>query len=223
MIRCVLFDLDGTLLDTAPDLGHALNLLRTEHQLPPVPADACRRVASAGARGLLQLGFSLTPADDAYEPLRQRFLSHYRDHLARETQVFQGIQQVLHELGSRAVQWGIVTNKPGWLTEPLVARMAFPSPPGCIISGDSAALPKPDPAPLFMACEKLDIVPGQCLYVGDAQRDIEAGQRAGMRTLAAKYGYIETGDDPHQWGADGLIEYPHEIIPWLDQYITTKS
>ncbi len=223
MIQCVLFDLDGTLLDTAPDLGYALNLLRIEHRLPPITPDAYRRVASAGARGLLQLGFGLSPSDDDFEPLRQRFLAHYRLHLTRETQIFSGIDPVLRELESRSIGWGIVTNKPGWLTEPLLAEMTFHAPPGCIISGDSAPHPKPDPAPMYLACEKMGVAPARCLYVGDARRDIEAGRRAGMHTLAAKYGYIEHGDDPQHWGADGLIEHPGELIAWLDQYMDIEN
>ncbi len=216
MIRCVLFDLDGTLLDTAPDLGHALNRLRAEQQLPPLPAAAIRPLASHGARGLLRLGFGLEPGDDGFEPLRQRFLALYRAHLDRHTVLFDGMAEVLHQLQRRGLVWGIVTNKPAWLTEPLLAGMQFPSPPACVVSGDSAAHPKPHPAPLLLACAQSEQVPEACLYVGDAQRDIEAGRRAGMRTLAATYGYIEDSDDPRHWGADGLIEEPRELLAWLD-------
>jgi N-acetyl-D-muramate 6-phosphate phosphatase len=216
MIRCVLFDLDGTLLDTAPDLGYALNLLRAEQQLPPLPGAAIRPLASHGARGLLRLGFGLQPGDETYEPLRQRFLALYRAHLNRHTVLFDGMAEVLGELAQRALPWGIVTNKPAWLTEPLLARMQFPSPPACVVSGDSAAHPKPHPAPLLLACERVGHAAGTCLYVGDAQRDVESGRRAGMRTLAATYGYIEDGDDPRHWGADGLIDAPRELLGWLD-------
>ncbi len=216
MIRCVLFDLDGTLIDTAPDLGHALNLLLEEQHRPLVAASEYRRVASAGARGLLQLGFGLQPSDDEYEPLRQRFLQHYRLHLTRETKPFDGMDTVLQELGNRNMRWGIVTNKPGWLTLPLIAEMQFPSPPACVISGDTAPHPKPHPAPILMACAETQLSPGDCIYVGDAGRDIEAGRRAGMRTIAATYGYIEAGDDPSLWGADAMIEHPCALIPWLD-------
>lgn len=216
MIHCVLFDLDGTLIDTAPDLGHALNLLLAEEGLPPVSAADYRRVASAGARGLLQLGFGLRPGDDRFEPLRRRFLDLYRTHLTRETRLFEGIETVLQELQQRSIRWGIVTNKPGWLTDPLMAEMRFPNPPCCVISGDSAAHAKPHPAPILMACEQSGFAPTKGIYVGDAKRDIEAGHRAGMRTLAAAYGYIEQGDDPYSWGADALIEQPQGVIAWLD-------
>lgn len=216
MIHCVFFDLDGTLADTAPDLGHALNLLLEEKQRPAVSAADFRPVASAGARGLLQLGFGLCPDHGEYEPLRQRFLHHYRIHLARETRLFEGMEAVLTELGQRNMRWGIVTNKPGWLTEPLLAEMRFPAPPCCVISGDSASHPKPHPAPMLMACAQSQLQPGNCIYVGDANRDIEAGRSAGMRTVAAAYGYIEQGDDPYTWGADTVIETPSALIPWLD-------
>lgn len=217
MIRCVLFDLDGTLVDTAPDLGYALNLLLDEQKRPLVSADDYRRVASAGARGLLQLGFGLHPGDDEFEPLRQRFLNHYRVHLTRQSKLFEGIETVLEELAERGMQWGIVTNKPGWLTGPLVSEMPFPSQPVCVVSGDSASHPKPHPAPMLMACQQSQSTPAHCLYVGDASRDITAGRSAGMRTIAATYGYIENGDDPRTWGADGLIETPLALIRWLDQ------
>ncbi|HXG28291.1 MAG TPA: HAD-IA family hydrolase [Nevskiales bacterium] len=216
MIRCILFDLDGTLLDTAPDLGYALNLLRAEQRLPPLPAAAIRPLASQGARGLLRLGFGLQPGEEGYEPLRQRFLALYRAHLNRHTVLFDGMADVLGELAQRALPWGIVTNKPAWLTEPLLAGMQFPIPPVCVVSGDSAAHPKPHPAPLLLACTQSGQPPAACLYVGDAQRDIESGRRAGMRTLAATYGYIEDGDDPRHWGADGLIDAPRELLAWLD-------
>jgi N-acetyl-D-muramate 6-phosphate phosphatase len=217
VIRCVLFDLDGTLADTAPDLGYALNLLLEEKQRPAISVSDCRPLASAGARGLLQLGFGLRPGDNEYEPLRQRFLHHYRIHLVRETRLFEGMEAVLRQLSLRNMRWGIVTNKPGWLTQPLLAELRFPTSPCCIISGDSASHPKPHPAPMLMACAQSALLPDDCIYVGDAGRDIEAGRSAGMRTIAAAYGYIEAGDDPYTWGADAVIEEPLALIPWLDK------
>lgn len=223
MIRCVLFDLDGTLIDTAPDLGHALNLLRAEHRLAPLPATDYRCVASAGARGLLRLGFNLQPDDAEYEPLRQRFLAHYRQHLTRESRPFEGIDDVLQQLAVWDIGWGIVTNKPDWLTQPLLTGISFRYPPRCVISGDSAAHPKPHPAPMLMACAQLGLVPASCLYVGDARRDIEAGHRAGMRTVAAHYGYIEADDNPQDWGADGQIAHPRELLAWMAPHILPSS
>lgn len=216
MIRCILFDLDGTLVDTAPDLGYALNALLREERKPPLLAAQIRPVASAGARGLLRIGFGLQPTDADYEPMRRRFLDIYSDNLTRESRLFEGMTAVLEAARQRGVAWGIVTNKPARFTDPLVGHLAFANPPVCVISGDTAAYPKPHPAPMLMACEQAGIESAHCVYVGDAQRDIESGKRAGMRTVAALYGYIEAGDDPHLWGADAFIHTPGGLWPCLD-------
>lgn len=215
MIRTVLFDLDGTLADTAPDLAYALNLLLAEEGKSTLPYQAICPVVSHGATALIRLGFG-NIADAGLERLRSRFLSLYSDNLVRRTQLFPGITELLAELKRRGLNWGIVTNKPAALAEPLVARLPLPTAPAGIVSGDTTANRKPHPEPLLQACIRAGSQPGQCLYVGDAERDIEAGRRAGMKTLVALFGYISKEDQPERWGADGLIRSPREVLDWLD-------
>jgi phosphoglycolate phosphatase len=217
MIRTVLFDLDGTLADTAPDLAHALNLLLAEEGKSTLPYDIIRPVVSHGATALIRLGFG-TVTDAELERLRQRFLVLYTDNLVRRTKLFPGMVELLMELARRGLNWGIVTNKPAFLTDPLVARLPLPSPPASVVSGDTANNRKPHPEPMLLACAQAGSRPAQCLYVGDAERDIEAGRRAGMRTLVALFGYISKNESPQNWGADGMIRDPHELLDWLDAH-----
>lgn len=214
-IQCVLFDLDGTLVDTAPDLHFALNQLLIEQGREPLDQASTRPYASAGARGLLRLGFGLTEKDEKYPALRQRFLDIYAANINRQSRLFDGMADSLKELYQRDIAWGVVTNKPGWLTEPLMDSLALPHPPVCIIAGDATPQPKPDPANLLLACAQCGYSVDDCIYVGDAQRDILAGQRAGMRTVAVSYGYIENGHAPGDWGADWLIDHPSELLNCL--------
>jgi phosphoglycolate phosphatase len=216
MIRTVLFDLDGTLADTAPDLARALNELLVEEGRAPLAAEVIRPVVSHGSPGLLKLGFGLTAQDRNYARLRERLLALYAAGLCRETKLFEGIAEVLDELKARAMNWGIVTNKPAFLTVPLVERLRLPFPPACIVSGDSTANRKPHPEPMLLACRQAGSLPAECLYIGDAERDIEAGRQARMPTLVALFGYIEAHETPHTWGADGMIRSPREILDWLD-------
>ena len=214
-IRCVLFDLDGTLVDTAPDLVAALNHLLVEEGRQPIPYEIARPFASAGSRGLLKLGFDLEESDADYRPLRQRFIDHYADNSSEHSQLFEGITPLLGELKVKGLHWGVVTNKPGFLTEPLMAALDFPYAPSCVVGGDATPNLKPHPANLLLACEQISLSPQNCLYVGDAQRDITAGQRAGMRTVAVSYGYIRPYESPEQWGADYLIHHPQELLNCL--------
>jgi phosphoglycolate phosphatase len=212
----VLFDLDGTLADTAPDLAHAINALLVEHGHAPLPYEVIRPVASHGSPGLLKLGFGITPQDPSYAAMRARFLELYNTHLHRETALFPGIPEVLRQLGQRGIKWGVVTNKPAFLTEPLL-RVLNPLPaPACIVSGDTTTNRKPHPEPMLHACECAGSEPQECLFVGDAERDIQAGREAGMRTLVALFGYISKDETPETWGADGMIRSPAEILDWLD-------
>ena len=214
-LKCVLFDLDGTLVDTAPDLGHALNRVLDKAGRDPLPQTQMRPYASSGARGLLKLGFGIDESDAGYAELRRQFLDFYAADIAADSQLFPGISDALHALATQDISWGIVTNKPGWLTDKLLQGLEFPTQPLCIIGGDATPYPKPDPANLLLACEQIQYSPQQCLYVGDAQRDITAGQRAGMCTVAATYGYIEDGDDPESWGANWLIDQPGKLLACL--------
>lgn len=216
MSRCILFDLDGTLIDTAPDMADALNRLRVENELAPLPFEVLRPVVSMGARGLIDVGFGVQPDDRRFETLRNRFLALYRQRLCVQSRLFDGMAEALATLELHGRVWGIVTNKPGALTAPLVAALDLAARACCVVSGDSAARAKPHPDPLLLACKLARVDPGECIYVGDSNRDMQAGKSAGMRTLAAAYGYIPNGDAAHLWDADGLLESPSELLPWLD-------
>jgi 2-phosphoglycolate phosphatase len=215
-IRTILFDLDGTLLDTAPDLAEALNTVLTENRHDPLPFESIRPVVSHGGAALIQLGFGLEQSDPAFEPLRQRLLEIYRDNLSRLTTAFPGIGELLETIEQRDINWGIVTNKPAWLTEPLLKDLNLFDRAICVISGDTLDERKPHPAPMLHACELAGCTPQQCVYIGDARRDIEAGNNAGMHTLVALFGYIQEDDIPGTWEADGMISTPLELLAWLD-------
>jgi phosphoglycolate phosphatase len=207
----VLLDLDGTLLDTAPDLGGALNTLREERGLPALPAAGLRPLCSWGARGILRGGFGIGPDDPDYNGLRERFLALYRARLAETTAPFPGMREAVAELVGDGWAWGVVTNKFKSLAVPLMEAMAFEPPPACVIGGDSAAHAKPHPAPLLLACEIAGLAPATSIYVGDSARDIAAGKAAGMATIAAAYGYIEADDAAENWVADILIRDASEL------------
>ena len=212
----VLFDLDGTLLDTAPDMGQALNRLLVEHNRPPLPAAMIRPVVSHGSLGLLKLGFDIDPAEAEFAALRDRFLALYSADLAVKTALFEGMEQVLAALEQQATPWGIVTNKPGWLTGPLLQQVGLEQRVACVVSGDTLPQRKPDPAPLLHACEHIGVDPSTCLYIGDAERDIEAARRAGMASLVACYGYLQATEQPESWGAQGLLQHPLDLLRWLN-------
>lgn len=211
----VLFDLDGTLLDTAPDLARALNRLRREQGLEALPFARIRPVVSHGAVALVRLGFGGEPGEPGFEALRNRLLALYSADLAAETRLFPGMEPLLTQLEQAGLPWGVVTNKPGWLTEPLLGRLNLLARAACIVSGDTTARRKPDPEPLLYACRLIGIKPRRALYVGDAERDVEAGRRAGMRTVVARFGYLGDGDRPETWGADALIDDPEELLDLL--------
>lgn len=215
MMKAVLFDLDGTLADTAPDLGLALNLLRERHGLPPLAQGTIRPYASHGTRGLFEIGFGLTPDDARFEPMREEYLTLYTANLCLHTRLFPGMTQLLDELEARSIAWGVVTNKPARFTEPLLEQLGLAGRAACIVSGDSCAHPKPHPEPLLCASRKTGAPPAGCLFVGDAERDIEAARAAGMKALVAAYGYLGAEDRPESWGADGIIRLPAEILDYL--------
>jgi phosphoglycolate phosphatase len=216
-IRTVLFDLDGTLLDTAPDLADALNTVLLEKHRAPLPYEAIRGVVSHGGMALIRLGFGIPPDDPEFEPLRQRLLEIYRANIASKTRPFPGMTELLDELERRGLNWGVVTNKPGWLTDPLLRQLALYDRATCVVSGDTLNERKPHPAPMLHACEQAASRPAQCVYIGDAERDIEAGNNANMHTLVALFGYFMTDDRPLDWQADGSISHPLELLEWLDE------
>lgn len=214
-LEAVLFDLDGTLLDTAPDLGGALNALLRAEGLEVIDDDTIRPIASHGAKGLIDLGFGADLAEARFHDLRQRFLDHYENNLCEASVLFDGARELIGHLQACGIAWGIVTNKPGWLTDPLVANFPELAGSGCVISGDTLPVRKPDPAPLHLACEQLSVAPGKALYIGDAERDIQAGRNAGMFTLVASYGYLHRNDAPETWRAHGEIASLDELTTLL--------
>jgi 2-phosphoglycolate phosphatase len=214
-LRAVLFDLDGTLLDTAPDLIRVLNQVRVEQGRPELPYAVARTQVSHGSSGLIRLGFP-DLAGDALEVLRLRLLDLYGEQLTVGTRLFDGCQQVIDTLAARGLAWGIVTNKPGFLTTPLLEKLGIDRLAGCVVSGDTLPQRKPHPAPLLLAASQLGIPATECLYVGDAERDVQASRAAGMPVLVARYGYLGPDDDIVAWAADGLIDSPLGIIDWLD-------
>ncbi|MCC6917275.1 HAD-IA family hydrolase [Nitrosomonas sp.] len=215
MIKAVLFDFDGTIADTAPDLGRALNRQRVARNRPPLPIELIRTVASAGARGLLELGFNLKPGDSAYQAMREEFLSLYTEQLCEDTCLFPGIAKLLDQLDSQAIPWGIVTNKPARFTRPLMHLLGLHHRAGCIISGDDTAHTKPHPEPLLTACQQINAVPDRCIYLGDDIRDVQASLAAGMKPIVALYGYLGNSAPPETWGASGLIDHPGDLLHYI--------
>jgi 2-phosphoglycolate phosphatase len=214
-VRAVLFDLDGTFADTAPDLARALNRVRAERGLPPLPPEIARPWTSSGARGLLKAGFNITPDDKDYGELRERFLDFYEKELCVDTRIFDGVPEVIAKLRARKAPWGIVTNKGKRFTEPLLRLLAVDHLAACAVSGDSTKHIKPHPAPLLLAASLVSLPPAACLYVGDDLRDAQAARAAGMRFAAAGWGYLGEGGDPGSWGADAVLARPYEILELL--------
>ncbi len=219
-VRAVLFDLDGTLADTAGDLAAALNRVRADRALAPLPMSTLRGYASHGARGLLAAGMGVTRDDADYEPLREAFLNYYEDGLLGQSRLFDGAATVLDEIDRRGLRWGIVTNKAQRFTLPLVRHLALVPRAGTVICGDTTPHTKPHPAPLYAAAKELGCESNECVYVGDAERDITAGIAAGMRTLIARYGYFAPEDAPERWPADGSIDSLPMLLEWLPNLVS---
>ncbi len=213
--KAVLFDLDGTLADTAPDLAHALNRLRSERQCQPLPLAFSRPYTSSGARGLIAIGFGITPGHPEFEPLKERFLEFYAAGVCIDSRLYDGMPELLVQLEARGIAWGIVTNKATRFTTPLVARLRLDQRAACVVSGDTAARPKPHPDPLLLAAAQINLQPAQCLYVGDDLRDVQSARAAGMPVLVAGFGYLGVGSNPRHWGADGIIDSPLDALKYL--------
>lgn len=212
--RALLLDLDGTLLDTAPDMAAALNALLLEEQREPLSFAHIRPVVSHGSVGLIRLAFG-APEEQERQRLIERFLKLYSNALAIHSQLFAGFAELLQQLRAQELRWGIVTNKPGWLTNPLLTSLGLDTQADCVVSGDTLSERKPHPLPLLHAAQLLGVPAAACLYVGDAERDIQSARAAGMASLVALWGYIAHTDKPHEWQADGMIEQPQELHAWL--------
>jgi 2-phosphoglycolate phosphatase len=212
-IQGVLFDLDGTLLDSAPDLYAALVVQCAEEGVPPPPYASVREVVSRGARAVLRRAFG-GRGEPALESLVPRYLELYQDVMAQQTVAFDGVDDLLVRIEARGLRWGIVTNKASFLTDELLGRIGWAGRASAVVSGDTLPVKKPDPAPVLLACERAGISPAHCLFVGDDRRDIQAGAAAGLYTVAVSWGYLD-GDDPHAWGADVVIDHPAELAALL--------
>ncbi|MGH8813289.1 MAG: HAD-IA family hydrolase [Advenella sp.] len=211
MITTVLFDFDGTLADSAPDLAHAANLQRQYRGMPPLPYEMLRCVASQGARGLLRVALALTPDDEDYEPTRLRFLEDYRACMTRNTTLFPGIEQLFDKLEGSGLRWGIVTNKAEALSLPMFDYLQLTDRSAANVCGDTLAYSKPHPAPLLHAAKLAGVAPETCIYVGDDERDIIAGKAAGMPTVAAAYGYCVDANEVKAWDADQIALMPEDV------------
>ena len=217
MINTILFDLDGTLADTALDLANALNEIRLKNELPKLPIETIRPTVSLGGNAMIKLAFDLEEGDLGFTEIRNQFLNHYLENIANETKLFDGMENVLLEIEDNNQTWGIVTNKSAWLTTPLIEALALDKRAACVVSGDTLEQRKPHPAPILHACELIDSEPSATVYIGDAERDIEAGRRAGTKTLVALYCYIAEDEDPINWQADGMVSSPIEIYRKLSE------
>lgn len=222
MFDAVLFDLDGTLADTAPDLGGTVNALLREEGLPPRPLAALRPYVSQGARGMLKAGFGYDRTHPAYEQLTERFLAIYASRLCAETRLFDGIPELLAQIDEMGLGWGIVTNKRMRFTDPLVDLLGLAGRTTCVVSGDTTPEAKPSPLPVLHACKLLDCAPDRAIYVGDDVRDIEAGRAAGCLTVAVSYGYLGDGGPVDTWGADLIVEHPAELAAFLASRVQRK-
>ena len=214
-IQAVLFDLDGTLIDSAPDLGAAADKLRTDQGLPSLPLERYRPLAGAGARGMLKVAFDMDPTHADYEELREAFFRNYEAAMTVRTYAFDGVPELLTHLQNQGLRWGVVTNKMARFTDPLTQAMPLFSSASVIISGDTTPHAKPHPEPLFEAARRLGLSPSHCVYVGDDERDIVAGRAAGMPTVAANYGYLGEKTDVAAWQADWQIQTPLELLQIL--------
>jgi phosphoglycolate phosphatase len=213
-LAAVLLDLDGTLLDTAPDMVRIVNMLRAHESLAPLAYADLRQYVSHGSAALLRVAF---PGIDGvrFAATQGRFLELYREHLVVETRLFPGFEQVLAALEAHGIPWGVITNKPGWLTEPLLRQLALYQRAGCVLSGDSLPVCKPDPLPLLTAARRLAVAPERCLYLGDALRDMQAARAANMVALAARYGYIGPQENTADWPVTAWIDSPLDLLGWV--------
>ena len=215
--RGVLFDLDGTLIDSAPDLAGAANRLRADHGLEPLPLEMLRPMVGSGARGMVGVAFGVAPGEPRFEPLRDAFLAHYEAGLLQSTQPFEGVDRMLAALDAAGIPWGIVTNKATRFTSPIVAGLGLAQRAAVVVCGDTTAHSKPHPEPLWHAARAMGLAPESVVYVGDDLRDAQAARAAGMAMVAATWGYLGLGEPVHDWGADALLDAPDQLLNWLHE------
>ena len=215
MLEAVLFDLDGTLIDTAPDLAGTLNEMRRRRGLDPVPLAQVRPFVSHGARGMLTSGFGMKTDDPQFQAMREEFLQIYADNICVDSQLFPGMEELLQHLEERGVAWGVVTNKFERLARPLLEALQLSDRAAVIVGGDTCPRPKPFPDPLLHAAAEIGVAPARTLYVGDDARDVTAARAAGMPVVVAAYGYLGDGDPPSFWGADAILDSPQEVLGWI--------
>ncbi|MCD2164187.1 MAG: HAD-IA family hydrolase [Comamonas sp.] len=215
-IRAILFDLDGTLIDSAPDLGAAADQMRVARGLPSLPMADYRPFAGSGARGMLRVAFGMQPEDAEFPTMREEFFQNYERRMTQDTTVFDGVSDMLASIVARHLHWGVVTNKSKRFTEPLSRQMALFASAGAVVSGDTTPHAKPHPEPLLEAARRIGVDPQYCVYVGDDERDIIAGKAAGMHTVAAVYGYLGEKQSVAHWEADDVINSPHELLKRLN-------
>jgi phosphoglycolate phosphatase len=217
-LTCVLFDLDGTLVDTAPDLIACLNIALTEHGFAPAPYQQVRPFISFGAEAMIKHS-SAASAHQHHTQILETMLNIYENNIVQHGGFFAGIAETLHYIETHGLKWGVVTNKRERFTQPLMQALALTNRAACIISGDTTNNSKPHPEPMLEACKRAKVIPEQCVYIGDARHDITAGKNANMKTLAAVYGYLTETDQPEQWGADDLVTAPAQISAWIESVL----
>lgn len=218
-LEAVLFDMDGTLLDTAPDFIAVIQAMRAARDLPPVPEKAVRNVVSGGARAMVSCAFEVDPASDEFGSLRLEFLDRYQNACAVHSALYDGMAEVLADIEAAGLKWGVVTNKPVRFAEPIMQQLNLAQRSAVLVCPDHVARSKPDPEPMVLACKQLDVSPEATLFIGDDQRDVESGRAAGSRTVAVTYGYIHPEDNPRSWGADAVIDHPSELRALLDRAV----
>lgn len=217
-VDAVLFDLDGALVDTAPDLAAALNAALVQNQLAELPYKTIRPTVSNGANGLIKLGFGAHLSTEKHEEIKTFFISHYQQNIASKSALFEGLDEALLHLENKQVPWGIVTNKPAYLTLPLLKELKLDQRASCVICGDQVKNPKPHPESIYLACKQMKILPDNAIYIGDAERDIRAGRLAGLKTIACAYGYIPATDNINNWQADKQVSSSIELLKALQSF-----
>ncbi|GBL59809.1 phosphoglycolate phosphatase [Pseudomonas citronellolis] len=216
-LRAVLFDMDGTLLDTAPDFIAVCQAMLAAHGRPPIDSQRIADVVSGGARAMVAATFDMDPEADGFETLRQEFLDRYQDHCAVYSRLYDGMPELLESIERANLIWGVVTNKPVRFAEPIMQQLGLAERSAVLVCPDHVTNSKPDPEPLLLACSQLGIDPAQVLFIGDDLRDIESGRAAGTKTAAVRYGYIHPEDNPAHWGADVIVDHPRDLLAVLDR------